>query len=316
MDLIHEGEGKRVYQAPESPDKVIIEFTDVVTVEKGEKIEEIKGRGELVCRTTEYILGYLEGKGIDTHLVKTLEGSQLLCRKVDVYPFNVVCHNVAAGSFCDRYDVEKGKVLDLPVIEFSLNDSLISENGIISLGLATEEMVQFIRSVTLSTNYYLTGLLRQQALEMIDFNLEFGRTKTGHIVISDEFSDDTMRIWESESSSRDKEVFKEDKKGLIKAYTKLVAALNKMKPEEVEERKETVRVIVNPKSGIKNPPGEVTKKALVRLGFGEAEEVSVGKIFNIYLRGPVTSEVLNHLKIMSIKLLSNPISENQEVSFK
>ncbi len=313
MDLIHDGKVKRVYQAPESPDKVIIEFTDTVATEEGEKKVEVKGKGELACKMTEYLLGYLEGKGIDTHLVKALDGSQLLCRKVDMYPFNVVCRNIAAESFCNRYNVKKGKVLDKPIIEFFLNDSLITENGIISLGLATAEMIQFIQSVTLSANYYLTGLLRQQALTLVDFKLQFGSTKAGYIVIADELSGDTMRIWGTKSSSLDKDMYDEDGEALVKAYRKLVASLSHMKPEEVKERKEMIRVIVSPKSGIKNPPGEATKKALVRLGFGESEEVTVGKIFNIYLRGPVTSEVLNHLKIMSIKLLSNPISENQEV---
>lgn len=315
MDLIHEGKVKRVYQAPESPDKVIIEFTDIVAPEKGEKRVEVKGKGELACRTTEYLLGYLEGKGIDTHLVKALEGSQLLCRKVVMYPFKVVCRNVAAGSFCDRYDVEKGRILDKPLIEFFLKDSLITENGIMSLGLATDEMIQFIQSVTLSANYYLTGLLHQQALTLVDFKLEFGSTKAGHIVIADELSGDTMRIWDGESSLLDNDIYEEDGEELIQSYRKFVASLSHLKPEEVKEKKEMVRVIVNPKPGIKNPPGEATKRALVRLGFGEADEVTVGKIFNIYLRGPVTSEVLNHLKIMSIKLLSNPISENTEVSF-
>lgn len=321
MDLIHEGKVKRVYQDPKSRDNVIIEFMDVVTALDGKKREEVEGKGDLACNTTEFLLGYLEGKGIDTHFLKKLDGPRLLCRKTEIYPIEVVCRNIAAGSFCRRYGVKKGKVLEIPIIEFflkddELHDPLITDNAIIGLNLITNEILQFVQSVTHSANYYLTELLKQRNLTLVDFKLEFGYTKDRHIVLADELSGDTMRIWGKNQVSMDKDVFREDKGDLSKVYTTLMNELTQTKPEEVRNRREMVQVLVNPKDGIKNPPGDVTKKALVRLGFGEADDVRVGKIFNIYLRKPVTSEVLNHLKIMNIKLLSNPISENQEVIFR
>lgn len=321
MDLIHEGKVKRVYQDPKSRDNVIIEFTDAVTASDGKKREDIEGKGDLGCRTTEILLGFLEGKGIDTHFLKKLDGPRLLCRKTEIYPIEVVCRNIAAGSFCRRYGVKKGRVLETPIIEFflkddKLNDPLITDNAIISLNLVTDEVLQFIHSVTHSVNYYLAELLKQRELTLVDFKLEFGYTKDGHIVLADELSGDTIRIWDKNQASIDKDVFREDKGDLSKVYTTLINELTQTKPEEVRTRREMVQVLVNPKDGIKNPPGDVTKKALVRLGFGEADNVRVGKIFNIYLRKPVTSEVLHHLKIMNVKLLSNPISEKQEVSFK
>ena len=319
MDLIHEGKVKRVYQDPEASERVIIEFTDSVTAGDGKKREEIEGKGELACRMTEYLLGYLEGKGIDTHFVRTLDGPKIVARKVNIYPVEVVCRNLAAGSFCQRYGIEKGEVLEKPLIEFffkddNLHDPLITEDAITTLGLVSDENLQFMRSVTLSANYYLKELLKQQGLTLVDFKLEFGCTDQGHIVIADELSGDTMRVWDNKSTSLDKDVFREDKGDLIEVYTKLIDTLTQAKPEEVGNRKEMIQVIVKPKAGIKNPPGEVTKKALMRLGFGEAEDVRVGKIFNILLRKPVTSEILNQLNIMNIKLLSNPISEKHEVS--
>ena len=140
MDLIHEGKVKKVYQDPKSPERVIIEFTDLVTAGDGEKKEKIEGKGKLACEMTEYLLGYLEGKGIDTHFVKALDDTQLICRKVKIYPVEVVCRNIAAGSFCRRYGIEKGQVLEDPLVEFflkddSLHDPLITQNGIVSLGL-------------------------------------------------------------------------------------------------------------------------------------------------------------------------------------
>ena len=319
LDLIHEGKVKKVFQDPESPDRVVIEFTDSVTAGDGEKKQDIPGKGELSCRMTEYLLGYLEGKGVDTHFVKAIDGPQVLCRKVDIYPVEVVCRNIAAGSFCRRYGVERGKVLENPTVEFflkddDLHDPLITEGAITNLGLVSDENLQFIRSVTLSVNYYLMELLKQEDLTLVDFKLEYGCTKAGHIVVADEISGDTMRVWEKDSASLDEDVFREDIGGLIKVYTKLMDSLLHAKPEDVIDRKELVQVIVKPKEGIKNPPGEVTKKALVRLGFGVADEVRVGKIFNIVLRKPLTSEILTQLNIMNIKLLSNPISEKHEVN--
>ena len=319
MDLIHEGKVKKVYQDPDSQNRVIIEFTDIVTAGDGEKIEEVEGKGEITCELSEYLFGFLEGKGIDTHFVRTLDGPKMLCRKVTIYPMEVVCRNIAAGSFCKRYRVEKGQALDKPLVEFflkedDLHDPLITEEAIRSLGLVSKENLQFMRSVTLSVNYYLFELMKQQGLTLVDFKLEFGCTDAGHIVVADELSGDTMRVWDNDSTSFDKDVFREDKGELVEAYRKLASILKKAKPEQISNRIEMVQVIVKPKIGIKNPPGEVTKKALVRLGFGDAEEVRVGKVFNIFLRRPVTSEILNQLDIMNIKLLSNPISEKHEVS--
>ena len=148
---------------------------------------------------------------------------------------------------------------------------------------------------------------------MVDFKLEFGETEKGYIVLADELSPDSMRIWDSSSKSLDKDVFREGKGDLIQTYTKVLEEIKRAKPQDVESRLETVQVIVEPKGGIKNPPGEVTKKALGRLGFADIEEVRMGKVFTITMKRPITTEIINQLSIMSVKLLSNPISEKHKV---
>ena len=193
------------------------------------------------------------------------------------------------------------------------HDPLISEGAIIRLNLAEREQLHFLRAVTLSVNYYLSELFKQRDLVLVDFKLEFGRTEKGTIVLADEISPDTMRIWDSSSTSMDKDVFREDKGDLIATYTKVLEEMKNANPQDVEARHETVQVVVEPKVGIKNPPGEVTKKALGRLGFADVEEVRMGKVFTITLRRPITTEILNQLNIMNVKLLSNPISEKHKV---
>jgi phosphoribosylaminoimidazole-succinocarboxamide synthase len=318
MKLINEGKVKRVFQDTESSNRVIIEFTDHVTSGDGAKKEEFPGKGNLVCEMSSYLFSFLEKKGIDTHCVKKIAENQLLCKKAEIFPVEVVCRNIAAGSFCRRYGVKKGTELTKPLVEFfvkddKLHDPLITEGAIIRLQLAKREELEFMRSVTLSVNYYLQELLKQRKLILIDFKLEFGRTEKGSIVVADEISPDTMRIWDSETKSLDKDVFREDKGDLISSYTKVIDEIKKAKAENIDQRIELVQVIVEPKPGIKNPPGEVTKKALGRLGFGDVQEVRMGKVFTIYLKKPITTEILNQLSIMNVKLLSNPISETHKV---
>lgn len=318
MDLIHEGKVKRVLQDPDSAERVIIEFTDTVTAGDGEKKEVFTGKGSVACAMSNFLFGYLEGKGIDTHYVRKLTDNQLLCKKVNVFPVEVVCRNIATGSFCRRYGTEKGTEFTRPLVEFFMKDDefhdpLITEGAIIRLGHAEREQLDFLRSVTISVNHYLTELLKQRNLILVDFKLEFGRTEKGTIVIADEISPDTMRIWDASSSSMDKDVFREDKGDLIATYTEVFEEMKKAKPQDVDPRYETVQVVVEPKLGIKNPPGEVTKKALGRLGFADVEEVRMGKVFTITLKRPITTEILNQLKIMNVKLLSNPISERHKV---
>ncbi|MBN2228534.1 MAG: phosphoribosylaminoimidazolesuccinocarboxamide synthase [Candidatus Thorarchaeota archaeon] len=321
MKLIHKGKVKRVLEDPESKDRVVIEFTDTVTAGDGAKKQEFTGKGKLACDFSEFLFGYLEGKGIDTHFIKRLKGPQLMCTKVEIFPIEFVCRNLVAGSFSRRYGTEKGTVLDSPLVEYfmkndDLHDPLITGESIIRLGLVSQNDLEFMTKVTLSVNYYLSELLKQQKLTLVDFKLEFGKAENGEIVLADEISPDTMRVWDATATSLDKDVFREDKGDLIATYEKLLTAVKTARSEDVEARLESVYIIVEPKPAIKNPPGEVTRKALIRLGFAEVEDVRMGKVFNITLKKPLTSEILKHLEVMNVKLLSNPISEKHKVRFE
>lgn len=320
MDLIHEGKVKRLYQDPDSDEHVIIEFTDLVTAGDGEKKEEIKGKGQLACDTNSLLLKYLQDKGIPTHLTKELDGPRFRARKLDVFKLEIVCRNRPTGSFCKRYGEPQFDAFSHPLVEFflkddSLGDPFISKEAVTRLGIAKPEEMGIIKSLTLSVNYYLTELLAQVDLVLIDFKLEFGRTEKGQILLADEISGDTMRVWGQEGDSLDKDVFRQDKGNIIEAYSKLLRFLKETNPDQVNTRPEQLSVFVLPKEGIKNPPGEVTKKAMKRLGFGQVNDVRVGKIFQIEIDCPVTSEIVKELDMMGLKLLSNPIAEKREVRF-
>ncbi|MHA1909186.1 MAG: phosphoribosylaminoimidazolesuccinocarboxamide synthase [Candidatus Thorarchaeota archaeon] len=318
MELLHKGKAKKVFVDPKSKKNVVIDFTDDVTAGNGKKKETIKGKGKLACDLSEFFFKYLGKKGIDTHLIKRIDDTQMRCKKVEILPLEVVCRNIAAGSFCKRYGIKKGTELSSPLIEFflkedKLHDPLISEDAALRLKLADETQIAFMKSVALSVNHYLTELFGQVELTLIDFKLEFGKTSGGTLLLADEISGDTIRVWNSKGQSYDKDLFRKGKGDITTAYAFLLEKLKETKPNKVETRDEVLFVSVMPKDGIKNPPGEVTKKALERLGFEEAREVRMGKIFEIHLSQPVTSDMLNQLTLMNLKLLSNPIAEKHKV---
>ncbi len=318
MRLIREGRSKRVYQDPESEERVVIEFTDAAMGDNVDENDEISGKGELTCDLSYHLLGFLEGKGIDTHLIKSLSGPKLLCRKVDVIPIMVVCRNAAAGSFCERYGVEKGRVFESPVIELFVKDRekpnlLITRESAVLLGHMDSQTLALMLSITSSVNYYLSALLAQASLQLADLKLEFGIADGERVVVADEISHDTMTVWDSEMGSKSKKTSTRTPRSPIDSYRRLNERIMKTRGEEIPDRREIIEVIVEPKPGIRNPPGEITRKALVRLGFADVTEVRVGKLFKITLNGPLTSETLKQLNLMSIKLLSNPVSESHQV---
>ncbi len=320
MDLIDEGKVKRLYQDPDSDEHVIIEFTDVVTAGDGEKREEIKGKAQLACETNSLLMKYLQKKGIPIHLTEELDGPRFRAHKLDVFKLEVVCRNRPTGSFCRRYGEPGFDMFSQPLVEFflkddALKDPLISQEAVVRLGIAKPEEMGIIKSLTLSVNYYLSKLLDQVDLVLVDFKLEFGRTRKGQIMLADDISGDGMRVWGQDGDSLDKDVFRQDTGNIIDAYSKLLNYLKETNPEEVSIRPENLNVVVLPKEGIKNPPGEVTKKAMKRLGFGQIEDVRVGRIFQIEIKGPVTSEIVKEMDIIGLKLLSNPIAERREVRF-
>ncbi|MHA1654443.1 MAG: phosphoribosylaminoimidazolesuccinocarboxamide synthase [Candidatus Thorarchaeota archaeon] len=316
--LIHEGKVKRVFSDPESDERLIVEFTDAITAGDGAKREVLKGKGEVACETTEFLFSYLEGKGIATHLIRRLEGTKLLCKKVSIFPIECVCRNVAAGSFARRYGLETGRPLSRPLVEFflkddELHDPMITMDAIVRLGMATQEELEFMRRVTLDVNYYLSELFRQVGLRLVDFKLEFGKTENGEILVADEISGDTMRVWDENRSSLDKDLFREDEGDVVQAYKRLLERIREADPEQVPIREETLLVHVMPKSGIKNPPGEVARKALVRLGYDEVVDVRMGKVFEIKVNTPVSTRLLARVEEMNRRLLANPIAENTRV---
>ena len=157
----------------------------------------------------------------------------MLVKKVEILPLEVIVRNITAGSFCKRYGVEEGIVLDQPIFEMSykndeFGDPLLNDDHAIALKLATKEEIDFLRSQTLKINEIMKKFFLKMDLKLVDFKLEFGKDVDGNIILADEISPDTCRLWDVNTNEKlDKDRFRRDLGDLVQGYEEVLARLNK-----------------------------------------------------------------------------------------
>lgn len=197
--LLYEGKAKKVFEA-EEPETLVVSYKDDATAFNGLKKGTITGKGEINNRMSNLLMQMLEKSGIPTHFIKELSPRETLVKKVRILPLEVIVRNIAAGSFSKRYGVEEGVVFDSPTIEFSyknddLGDPLLNEYHVAAMKLATGEEVETIKKYAFSINDKLKEFWAECGVTLVDFKLEFGKLRTGEIVLADEISPDTCRLW-------------------------------------------------------------------------------------------------------------------------
>ncbi|WP_246942881.1 phosphoribosylaminoimidazolesuccinocarboxamide synthase [Bacillus pinisoli] len=230
LGLLYEGKAKRIYQT-EASEIVWVEYKDSATAFNGEKKATITGKGRLNNTITCLLFDMLHEKGIPTHLVKKLSETEQLVKKVSIIPLEVVVRNVAAGSLAKRLGFEEGQILPFPIIELyykndDLGDPLINEDHIKVLNLATAEQVAELKEKALGVNEVLVPYFDERNVRLIDFKLEFGVTSEGTILLADEISPDTCRLWDKDTNEKlDKDVFRRNLGNLTDAYEKLLERL-------------------------------------------------------------------------------------------
>lgn len=232
--LLYEGKAKKVY-ATENPDQLIVSYKDDATAFNGQKKGTIAGKGAVNNRMSNRLMELLEAQGIPTHYVQELNDRETLVKKVAIVPLEVIVRNRSAGSFAKRYGVEEGIVFPAPTVEFSyknddLGDPLLNTSHALALGLATSEELERIRALALRINVLLQDYFRTLGLDLVDFKLEFGRLPGGEIVLADEISPDTCRLWDSKTHEKlDKDRFRRDLGGLEEAYQEVLRRLTEQK---------------------------------------------------------------------------------------
>lgn len=228
--LLYEGKAKKLYTT-EEPNVLLVEYKDSATAFNGEKMEEIEGKGVLNNRITSLIFEKLQANGIASHFVKQLSDTQQLVKKVEIIPIEVVVRNIAAGSLAKRLGLEEGTPLKRPIVEYyykddELGDPFITTEHIDVLDLATPKEVTAIYDGALAVNKVLQPIFADVNVTLIDFKLEFGRDYDGNVLLADEISPDTCRLWDTTTNQKlDKDVFRRDLGNLTEVYTIILSRL-------------------------------------------------------------------------------------------
>ncbi|MCD7946901.1 MAG: phosphoribosylaminoimidazolesuccinocarboxamide synthase [Oscillospiraceae bacterium] len=230
LEQLYEGKAKKVYATDES-DIVIVSYKDDATAFNGQKKGTITGKGAINNKMTNNLMQKLEKSGIPTHFVQELSDRETAVKKVTIIPLEVIIRNISAGSFAKNYGVAEGIVFSQPTLEFSyknddLGDPLINDTHALALGLATEEDLASIKRYAYAINDQLKAFMKTIGIDLVDFKLEFGRLPDGSIVLADEISPDTCRLWDCETHEKlDKDRFRRDLGGAEEAYEEVMRRL-------------------------------------------------------------------------------------------
>lgn len=215
LELLHEGKSKLIY-ATDSAERVVVRFKDNATAFYNIKRAKIENKGKMNCTISSKILAYLNDNGIDTHFVEQVDETSQLCKVVEHMPFEVIVRNVIAGSMAKRLGIDEGvipenTIFDLCLKDEELGDPLINDHHAVALGIATYEELVKIYEISARVNSLLTELYASVGIRLVDFKIEFGRSSDGSLVLADELTPDTCRIWDAVSGERmDKDRFRRD----------------------------------------------------------------------------------------------------------
>ena len=226
-EQLYEGKAKKVF-ATDDPNLVIVSYKDDATAFNGEKKGTIAGKGAINNVMSNHMFQLLEQQGVPTHFVEQLSDRETVVKKVSIVPLEVIVRNISAGSFAKRYGVEEGIVFAEPTFELSyknddLGDPLMNDYHAIALKLATREEIELIKSMTFKINEVMKQYFDTLGVTLVDFKLEFGKTADGKIVLADEISPDTCRLWDKATGEKlDKDRFRRDLGGVEEAYQEIM----------------------------------------------------------------------------------------------
>ena len=229
-EQLYEGKAKKVF-ATDDPELLIVAYKDDATAFNGLKKGTIVGKGVINNKMSNRLMAMLEKNGIPTHYVRELSDRETLVKKVSIVPLEVIVRNISAGSFAKHYGVEEGIVFEQPTVEYSykndaLGDPLLNTSHALALKLATAEEIETIRTYALRIDELLKAFWKTCGVTLVDFTLEFGRLSDGTIVLADEISPDTCRLWDAATGEKlDKDRFRRDLGGVEEAYAEIMHRL-------------------------------------------------------------------------------------------
>ncbi|MCD8189881.1 MAG: phosphoribosylaminoimidazolesuccinocarboxamide synthase [Clostridiales bacterium] len=231
LEQLYEGKAKKVF-ATDDPNVVIVDYKDDATAFNGLKKGTIVGKGVINNKMSNFMMQKLEAEaGVPTHFIQQLSDRETAVKKVSIVPLEVIVRNISAGSFAKHYGVREGIVFEAPTIEFSyknddLGDPLLNAYHAVALKLVTWDEVNLIKDYTFKINAFLKSYLKGIGIDLVDFKIEFGKTAEGQIVLADEISPDTCRLWDENTHEKlDKDRFRRDMGNVEDAYQEVMRRL-------------------------------------------------------------------------------------------
>ena len=230
--MLYEGKAKQVFET-DNPGEVIVRFKDDATAFNAQKKGNVHLKGEMNNAITTLIFEYLNDKGIPTHFIKKLDDREQLVKKVQIIPLEMVVRNYAAGSMAQRLGVEEGlkspvTIFDLCYKKDELGDPLINDHHAVFLGAATYDELKEMYALTSKINEILTDLFAKINIILVDFKIELGKDSAGNIILADEISPDTCRLWDRDTMKKlDKDRFRRDLGEVTEAYVEIYERLKK-----------------------------------------------------------------------------------------
>ena len=299
---LYEGKAKILYETKEKG-LAIQHFKDDATAFNNQKKANVEGKGVLNNRISEHILQNLNQAGIKTHLVKRLNMREQLVKLVEIIPIEVIIRNIATGSLTKRLGIADGTVLEKPLLEFSykndeLGDPLVAKEHILAFNWAKKDEINTIEEMTFRINDFMSGMFRGVGIKLVDFKLEFGRlweNNKKEVILADEISPDTCRLWDVKSEKLDKDRFRKDLGNIIQAYQEVARRLNILpetsnisevnfkKPTSINIKKNKLKfaVTVTLKKDVLDPQGKVVGQTLKNMGIKNLNQIRQGKFFEI-----------------------------------
>ena len=238
LSQLYEGKAKKLFTT-ENTEVLWVEYLDQATAGNGARKEQIKGKGRLNNRITAVIFNELAYRGIASHFISQISDTEQLVRRMEMFPLEIIMRNIAAGSFARRYGREEGTLLSRPVLELclkddTLGDPFINTDDVIALDLATRDQLDIISAKAREINHALTAIFNDINVTLVDFKVEMGRTSDGTILLADEITPDTCRLWDTAKTAEghvehlDKDLFRRDMGNIIPAYEEILDRLEEL----------------------------------------------------------------------------------------
>lgn len=228
---LYEGKAKVIYPT-DNPHVLRSHFKDDATAFNAQKKGQIVGKGAINCAISAHLFRLLESQGIATHFIDQPSSNEMTVKSVSIIPLEVVVRNIAAGSLCQQTSLALGTALKFPLVDFyykndSLGDPFLSEARILLLELATLAQIEELQALALKINGILTTFFQDCGITLVDFKLEFGLDQSHQILLADEISPDTCRLWDQSATDPndrvlDKDRFRRDLGNVEQAYAKVM----------------------------------------------------------------------------------------------